>query len=375
MTTNSHSFEGARLHLARTLRGISQADLGKTIATSHAFVSQMETGIRQPSNINIHAIASALGFEEAFFFKPLKFEFREEECHFRRRRTTSVGVRTKALAYGTLFAELVNFLDQIVSLPTYSVPTIRTSSSSEIESAAERCRMNWGVGIDLPIKSMVRVLERAGVVVTRFPATAGKIDAFSRSGYRGIVVLNTDKGSTSRARYDMAHECGHLVLHAGLDATGENQEEEANRFASAFLLPRSGFVREFPRFSGRIRLDDLIPMKIRWKASIAAIVRRAFDLKMIDGVLYQQAFKQIYARGWHKGEPQQTEPPDEPPELIKISFDLLWKTLNKNHEDIARDLGWTTAVLSEIVPDVVETSPSENPLPEGDNVIPIDLFR
>lgn len=213
------------------------------------------------------------------------------------------------------------------------------------------------------------------MVVTRFPATAGKIDAFSRSGHRGIVVLNTDKGSMSRSRYDMAHECGHLVLHAGLDATGANQEEEANRFASAFLLPRSGFVREFPRFSGRICLDALISMKMRWKASIAAIVRRAFDLKLIDGVLYQQTFKQIYARGWHKGEPRQTEPPDEPPELVKISFDLLWKTLNKNHEDIARDLGWTTAVLPEIVPDAVETSPSENLLPKENNVIPIDFFR
>jgi Zn-dependent peptidase ImmA (M78 family)/transcriptional regulator with XRE-family HTH domain len=375
MVNNGSSFEGARLHLARILRGMSQADLGEAIATSHAFVSQMENGIRLASSINIHAIASVLGFEESFFFKPLKFEFREDECHFCRRRTTPVGVRTRILAHGTLFAELVDFLDAVVSLPSYSVPTIRSNSTLEIEKAAEQCRTKWGLGIDLPIKNMVRILECAGIVVTRFPATAGKIDAFSRSGHRGIVVLNTDKGSTSRARYDMAHECGHLVLHAGLDATVEEQEDEANRFASAFLLPRTGFVREFPRFSGRIRLEDLIPMKLRWKTSIATIVRRAFDLKLIDGLTYQQGVKQIYARGWHKGEPPQTEPPDEPPELVKISFDLLQKTVNKSRADIARDLGWTAKVLADIVPDALDGLPLDAPPSNDGKVIAVNFSR
>ncbi|MBI5544620.1 MAG: ImmA/IrrE family metallo-endopeptidase [Deltaproteobacteria bacterium] len=353
---------------------MSQAEVGEAIGVSHAFISQAESGAKQPSEINLHALAALLGFQETFFLAPLTAEFREDDCNFRRRRTTPAGVRTRILSHGTLFGELVDFLDAAVALPKYSIPTLRASNANDIELAAEKCRMQWGLGLDLPVKNMMRVLERSGAIATRFPASAGKIDAFSRSGARGLVVLNTDKGSTSRARFDMTHECGHLVLHAGLSASRDENEEEADRFASAFLLPRAGFVREFPRTIGRVRLETLFPMKLRWKTSIAALVRRAFDLKLIDGLAYQQAFRQIYAKGWHKGEPPSTEPPDEPPEVVRLSLEFLQKKSQTSTLDVAAALGWQYKVLADIAPDAL---PSDVPPPEpkGRDVVSLDFFR
>lgn len=367
----SHGFSGERLRLARVFNGLSQAELGARVEITHASISQAENGLRQPSPQVVDRLAVTLGFDRSYFFLGLPTEFRDEECHFRRRKTTPLNVRNRVLATGTLFNELLALLEASVRLPVYNVPTIRATTPEEIEAAAERCREAWELGIDAPVKNVARALERAGIVIARFAASAGKVDAFSRSGDRGVIVLNTDKASTSRARYDKSHEAGHLVMHAGVDALSEDREAEANRFASAFLMPRAAFAREFPRpVGGRIRFDEpLIKTKERWRTSLAAIVRRAHDLKLITAAQYEAAFKHYYARHLHRGEP--SEPPDEPPELVPLAFDVLEKQ-GVTKEDVAQRLGWTPSILAKVAPDLaVETGPGS-----GDgNVIPFSQLK
>ncbi len=363
MSSRTQEFSGERLRLARVFNGLSQAELGARVEVTHASISQAENGVRQPSSSVVEKLAEVLGFVQSFFFQAAPAEYREEECYFRRRKTTPLGVRNRILATGTLFGELAATLEASVRLPPYNVPVIRISSTEEIEVAADRVRVAWGLNTDAPIQSMTRALERAGVVIARFAASAGKIDAFSRAGTRGTIVLNTDKGSTSRARHDKAHECGHLVMHAGLDHDSDEQEAQADRFASALLMPRAAFVREFPRpGANRIQIDSLIPMKVRWKSSLAAIVRRAFDLRLISAAQYQAAFKQYYARHLHRGEPM--EPPDEPPELVRLAFEVLEKQ-GVARADVIRQLGWTDGVLTRVA---VDFGPGRSSAPT--NVIP-----
>jgi Zn-dependent peptidase ImmA (M78 family)/DNA-binding XRE family transcriptional regulator len=350
MTVSGSIFPGERLRLARIFNGLSQADLGGRVDVTHASVSQAENGIRQPSAVVVDRLAVALGVDRSFFYLPAPVEFRDEECHFRRRKTTPLGVRNRVLATGTLFNELIALLDASVRLPAYDVPTIRAKTPVEIEKAAEECRVRWQLGLDAPIKNVARVLERAGIVIARFAADAFKVDAFSRSGPRGVIVLNMDKGSTSRARFDKSHECGHLVMHSGADALSDDAEAEANRFGSAFLMPRAAFTHEFPRLgTGRIRFDALYGMKERWRVSLAAIVRRAHDLKLIAAAQYEAAFKSYYANHLHRVEPH--EPPDEPPEVVPLAFEVLQQQ-GVTREDVVRRLGWTVATLARVAPDV-----------------------
>src|SRR5581483_8783348 len=140
--------------------------------------------------------------------------------------------------------QLLQYLQSRLQLPKQDVPRIRASAAEEIEQAAEHCRMHWGLGLDVPIKNVVRVMERAGVPVTKCPGIGAKVDAFSRAGDLSVLVL-TDKPA-SRCRYDVAHECGHLVLHHDESTGTAEGEAQANRFAAALLLPRAGFAREFP---------------------------------------------------------------------------------------------------------------------------------
>lgn len=343
--TNEGAFCGSRLRLARLFAGLSLKSLGESASVSAPYVHQIESGKRQPPEILAEAFGELLGFRSVFFYGPPVDEFLEEECHFRRRKTTPAAVKTRALAHGSLFGMLVEYLDAALELPEKKIPTVAVTSNEDIELAAERCRMQWGLGRDVPIKNLTRAAENAGIVVTIFVGESAKIDAFSRGrrGARPLVVLNREKGSTSRARFDLAHECGHLIMHSGIATGDDHTEAQANRFASALLMPRIGIAREFPR---TVDWMTLFALKSRWGASVAAMVRRAYDIGLITATDYQRAYKYMSYQGWHKGEPE--EPPQEQPETVGLSLSELGAGAKVPLREVAEHLGWRPRTFEKV---------------------------
>lgn len=362
-------FSGSRLRLARAFKGLTQHELGELVGVTHQYIGYLEAGHKLPTDVLVDAIAHECGFAPDFFFGEPIEEFRDEDCHFRRRASTPVSVRTRVLAHGTLFATLVTYLDEALSLPEDNVPSIRVQSREDIERAADACRERWGLGRDVPIKNVTRAVERAGVVVTRFDGSSTKIDAFSRSGRRSVIVLNTDKDSPSRTRFDLAHETGHLVMHGGLVTGDGDSEAQADQFGSAFLLPRTGFAREFPR-AERIDWTALFRLKTRWGASVAAIVRRAYDLRLIDAASYQRAYKFMAGQGWLKGEPEEIQ--FEAPELVPLSLAQLEKHLNATPLDVCKALRWTAETFRIVTGIAV---PEYEPPPADNTVVQLALIR
>ncbi len=354
----SGEFCGARLRLARLLAGFTQKKLGELVDAHSSFLSYVEAGQKQPGSLLVAGFAAALNVDEAYFFLPPPEEFRDEECFFRRRTTALIGARHQVRAYATFFSELVTELEQHFDFPPQNLPAIRMKVAADLERAAELVRMEYGVGRDLPVTSMMRVVENAGVAVTQFPGLSDKVDAFSRYGSRSLIVLKSK--SPSRTRWDLAHELAHLLCHARNDARSETLEIEANRFASAFLLPRGSFVREFPR-SRRIEWAPLFRLKERWGASLGAIVRRAMDLSLIDANQYRSAYKFMSMKGWVKAEPYEPDP--EWPELVPQALAGLRDAAGMSHRDLAKDLGWSPGVLAKVAGLVGAPEPA--PPPKG----------
>jgi Zn-dependent peptidase ImmA (M78 family)/transcriptional regulator with XRE-family HTH domain len=347
MKAKERRFFGAKLRLARTFHGLTQVELARRISCTHSWIGHAEADHKQPSKAMLDAICDGLGFRDQFFYEPLIDEFRDDECNFRSRKTLTAAARACVLSHGTLFAQLVRYLDACLSLPEDNIPEIRAESNDAIERLAEQCRMHWGLGLDRPIASMCRLLESSGAVATRIETGDVAVDAFSRAGRRHVVVLTSDKGRPSRARFDAAHELGHLVMHRGMRTGLPEQETHADRFASAFLLPRAGFMREFPR-SHRVDWDRVFSIKRHWGVSAAAIVRRAHDLCLIDGVQYQQAYKHMQWKRWPKiGEPD--EPEMEHPETVRLACETMRSEFGETAADLEGKLGWRSGILQKVV--------------------------
>jgi Zn-dependent peptidase ImmA (M78 family) len=237
---------------------------------------------------------------------------------------------------------LVKYIENYLDLPQVVIPKHEVSSREDVERAAESCRKAWEVGFDTPIVSMTRTVERAGIVVTTFEGVSDKVDAFSLLRGRPIIVRSMNKDSTSRARFDLAHECGHFVMHDGI-VTGEpDTESEANQFASAFLLPRAAFIREFPK-GNKIEWRQIFEMKKRWGVSIQAIVRRAYDLGIFTPIQYRNANVYISRKQWKKNEP--CEPKNEYPEIIPAAINYLFAEEGLRIADIADQLNLHPGIL------------------------------
>jgi transcriptional regulator with XRE-family HTH domain len=130
MTLNRAEFSGSRLRLARSFGGHTQAALGELVGVTHQFIGYLEAGKKTPTDLLVEAISDVCGFEPEFFFGAPIEEFRDEECHFRRRASTPVSLRARVLAHGSLFGMLVGYIDSVLKLPVDDVPTVRVSHNT-----------------------------------------------------------------------------------------------------------------------------------------------------------------------------------------------------------------------------------------------------
>lgn len=364
------AFQGPRLRLARTFQGLTLAEIGEKVSVTRQYIQKIESSAAPspPSEEMVAALAEIVDVPPGFFFEPLQEELQEEECFFRKRKTTPQHLQARAVSYGTLFSLILARLEQDIELPEVNIPDIPAIAREEIERAAEKCRLHWGLYLDAPIENVTRVLEQAGCVVTTFAGVSDKIDAFSYFRDRPVIVRSLDKGSPSRARFDLAHELGHLVLHRHLQPGDPELEDQANHFANAFLLPRAGFLREFP--AGGLDWRGILAVKKRWGVSMQAIIRRAYDLNLISAVQYRNAhvhFSRTKQRTCEQGEEYV---PEETPEIVIDGLNLLKENLAVSHGDFVASINLKRNVFQRFGIETPE--PAERPTPP---VIRLDNYR
>lgn len=373
---DNFDFYGEKLRLARLLNGLTQQELGNQVLVSRQFIHQIEGGIKHPANDVLGAMCEVLQVEEGFFFEPLGNDVKFEQCHFRKRRTTPVGIANRVLAFSTLFEKLILYINEYLELPDNNIPDVcdllsvdaapEIYTNEQIERAAELCRKHWGLGVDAPISKMTRVLENAGVVITQYDGVSDKVDALSLNRKHPIIVRNTAKESVCRMRFDLAHECGHFILHDGIETGDKLTESEADKFASAFLFPRSAFVKEFADMKGkRLNWNHIYNLKIRWGMSVRAIFYRAHYLGLITAQQYRGANVRLNKEGQTKVEKHDEKIPAEKPELLENSFEIMSEQLGISFSLISHKLGVLPSMLSEVTG---ITPPDELHL---NNVVPI----
>lgn len=348
-------FIGERLQIAREFRGLTQTQLGEQVAASPALISLCEGNKkRDPSGDLVEAFGEVLGLQPDFFYSNLNDIFLEAECNFRHRRSAAERLKARVRAHGTLLGIVVSKLHTLFKFPKFNVPEIAAMEVEEIERAAEACREHWKLGLDGPILHVGRVLENAGVPIITNVIEAKEIDAFSRKGQTTLIFLNQFVQSTSRWVFDIAHECGHLVMHVGVQTGSKETEAAADRFASAFLLPRQAFSREFGR-AARISWPHVFEMKRRWRVSVAAIIRRSYDLGLLNAVGYRQAYKYISFKGWNTGEPQESD--FKAPELFVPALQALGKRVKLTLNEFSNELHFLPETFREVtgveIPSVV----------------------
>lgn len=297
-------FNPSRLKLARERRGLTLTALAAAIDMTPRMLSMYENGHRDaPPPATLQAIAEALRFPIAFFQGDDLEGLDEDSVSFRSLKSMKAAQRNAAISAGRLALLLNEWIEKRFELPAHDLLDLR---GEEPETAAASLRQHWGLG-ERPIRNMVHLLEAEGVRVFSLAENTRAVDAYSFwKGNTPFVFLNTIK-SAEHGRFDAAHELGHLVLHrhggagASDTPTGRVVEQDADRFASAFLMPQGSVRALAPRFA---RLDHLIQLKKQWTVSVAALVRRLKDLDLLTEWHYRTLCIELSSKGYRTQEPE-----------------------------------------------------------------------
>ena len=358
-------FYGERLRLARLLKGYTLQELGDAVCVTRQSIHQYESDVRAPAEDVRNALAEFLQVSTDFFGIPLSGDVKPEQCHFRKRQTTPASVKERVQPYSTILEQLVAELHEHLDMPENGFNLIDNSKIVElspplIEKIAEGARIRWGLTPDAPIDNMVNVLENQGAIVTCFDGVSEKVDALSVNRKFPIIIRNIAKESACRMRFDLAHECGHLIMHDGIETGCKKTEREADAFASAFLFPRKSFAREFPAclgIGGMIDWKKVYALKARWKVSAKAIIYRAHFLGFINAQQYRNANVWFSQTRQTKKEKLDDQIPLEEPHVLEESLTILKEHLGISFGMLAEKIKIKPELLADIsgvkyVPDI-----------------------
>lgn len=345
-TESVAAFSGDRLRLARFRRGMSIKDLADRVGVTHSAVSQYETGRSRPTSASLAKLAMATGVTPDFF----RFDRRPvssaglDGTHFRSLRSTTKTVRSAAWAWSEVTLDVSDVLERYVSFPAVNLPerTLGPDADVLIIEAVEKVRTQWAIP-EGPVGNLVRHLETNGVVVTKLPAAAQGVDAFSHfQGRRPVVVLGPADKDVARSRFDAAHELGHLVCHPEADPGG-TQEQQAHAFAAELLMPRHIMLEVLPR---RFDLGVYARLKQDWGVSISALLYRARTLEVISDSAYRRAVMTMNKSYGRKEEPFPLKTREQP-QLLESALRLI-ATTGRSIDDIASECCITTEELMAI---------------------------
>lgn len=331
----ARTFDGERLTVARHLAGLRKNELAERIDKSPTAVAAYENGSKRPAAATVAQLSVALGVEPEFF-APGVVTGMAEVPHFRSLRSTTQIARDRARAFGVMVSEIAVALERHVEFPDLAVPSypvdLDASRVEEPVAAARLVRREWGLGSG-PIHHMVRLLENHGVVVAFTPSQIAAIDAYSFGSHmRPVVLLNPTKDDYYRQRWDVAHELGHLVMHSDAEPGSRDAEDQANRFAAEFLLPKDEIRGQLPP---RADWRYLLELKERWGVSMQALLFTARRLGVMTERAYKTAMTTVSARGWRRKEPGRSGLVEQP-SLLSKAVEILGQVDGGEHE-LARE--------------------------------------
>lgn len=350
----------SRIKQARESRGYSLEAFAEDLGVTKSAVAQYEAGQISPSGEMMSTIVSLTDQSPAFFTKPY-FVGEYKTPFWRSLKRMEAHNRRRIIRRLEWAREIVDYLDQFIELPSPQVPLHdfdhENADVSQIEEIADSVRDAWGLGRG-PIVDLAGTLELNGVILIEETVGCNDMDAVSCwIDGRPIVLLASEDRLGPRKNFNLAHELGHLVLHSLVDLDSKNLdrvEAQANRFASAFLMPQESFGSEIIGTS----LDYLLSLKLRWNVAVAAIGYRAKDLGILSKSQYGYLLRQMNARNIRKKEPFDDDIEVSKPSIVRHAIKMLVEhgvqtksqiatTLTLNPNDIEAISGLPTGYLDD----------------------------
>lgn len=368
----SMDIEPERIREAISLRGYTATSLADEIGVSRQAVSSYQCGETRISYDNLLKISMILDLPFEYFYKPINKGNKTGEVFY---RSSYIPKLYKSM-YESKLNIIVETFDELrgyINFPKVNIPRCKTTSIEyylenedskneksndieltelrklEIENMTLQLREYWGLD-KKPISNLVDMLSVNGFIISRIELEDKKTDAFSQwKDNIPYIILGDGNKSSVRSRFNIAHELGHLILHEDVTSKQKKDyhkllEKEANYFASSFLLPMESFSSDLYTTN----INSFIPLKKKWKVSIAAMIVRAYQIGILTDLQYANLNRYLNQKGWRRKEPLDEVIEFERPRIFKESLELLFNENIITAEEFLYDISIYPEELEEL---------------------------
>jgi len=341
---------GDRIKQARKASGLSLRALAEKAGVTAMAISKYENNKSTPSSGVLLGIAQALGLKVEYFFRTSKVELHEPEY----RKHANLPKKVLDQIEGDIIEQIERYLDLELFLPVSPIENFKLSNKlpneiedyEGIESVADIIRQAWELG-ENPIPDLIDTLEERGIRVfqskalhdDKFDGLAAKVNGFP------VIVVGRDWPG-DRQRFTLSHELGHLVLKGRLPPHLD-EEKAANRFAGAFLVPKSEALKELGNNRNWIEPVELHVLKHTYGLSMRAWIYRASDLGILNKSASRKMWDYFRKRNWIKNEPGDQYKPETPKLFKQLVFHAFGEQLISESK-AAELLGWPITLFRKI---------------------------
>lgn len=314
-----------RLQQARKAAGLSLRALADLVSLSHAAIKKYEDEDVYPSSDVLIKLAKALKVRTDFFFRPIKVTL--ENVKFRKRQKlngkTEEAIKFKVIGQIERRLELEN-LYPTSPTPSFKLPVNfpqKINDLEEIEELAEMLRDHWKLGL-APIHNLIDAFESQGIRVFTVDTDSKHFDGLSTVINDQPIVVVGSPWPGDRQRFNLAHELAHYIFQKRLSSTID-EEKACNRFAGAFLFPKTAVFQTFGKERRAIEWQELLLLKQQFQLSMQAICYRLKDLEVIQEFYYKSLMISFRQNGWHRKEPGQQIPSEKTNLFTQMLFHAL----------------------------------------------------
>jgi Zn-dependent peptidase ImmA (M78 family)/transcriptional regulator with XRE-family HTH domain len=246
---------GSRLRAARDRRGLSQQAVADALGLPRTAITNIETGARAVSTLEITKLAELYGQTPAYFLAANEQEVEDLLVVLHRAAPEIEGtpeIKNEVSRILDLYREgaaLRSLLDQVSeqTLPNYAGKLSSVGDAiRQGETVAQEERRRLGLGI-APVTNIVETISDQGIWTAGTDLPKDFSGLFVNHPSIGLAILINANHKPGRRRFSCAHEYAHALFDRGETITTTRSqnatqlaEKRANAFAAAFLIPAGG---------------------------------------------------------------------------------------------------------------------------------------
>lgn len=340
-----------RIREAREARGFQPEVFADMLGVTRQALARFENGLMSPSGETMRKIIVETKLPPSFFVSSKTRSANGITPFWRGLKRMGSQDRKRIARRMEWLHDIVSYVSNFVDLPELSLPhldfDVNSSDAEQVERAADALRDHWKLGRG-PVLDVSAVMENHGILLARESVGCEDMDAVSCWQFgRPYVLYSSDVEGGPRNYYNLSHELAHVLLHSNVEVTAGNLkllEKQANRFASAFLMPQESFSREILGTS----INHFLFLKEKWGVSIAAMAYRCKDLGILNPDQYSYVMKQLNVRGIRKQEPLDEKFAVRQPNIISGSIRLLLDNGVKSKSEIVETLGMSVSDIESL---------------------------